>query len=101
MPYHFLGFLTDYSKQFMTLTAWQETHGWDKNSAVVEMHIELDPDRLELTIICKDPISRVRTFDHIESDMFGKGAGWRRFPGPLADPVAKSVWKIDPRKGLV
>lgn len=100
MPYQFLGFFTGDSKQFMTLAAWRETHSWDKNSAVVEMHIDLDPDRLELTILCKEPIPRFSTFNHIEGDMFGKGSGERRFPGPLANPAAKSVWKVDPRTGI-
>jgi hypothetical protein len=100
MPYQFLGFFTGDSKQFMTLAAWRETHGWDKNSAVVEMHIDFDPDRLELTILCKEPIPRFGTFNHIEGDMFGKGSGERRFPGPLANPAAKSVWKVDPRIGI-
>ena len=99
MPYQFLGFFTGDSKQFMTLAAWRETYGWDKNSAVVEIHIDLDPDRLELTIICKEPIPRLSTFNHIEGDMFGKGSGEHRFPGPLANPAAKSVWKVDPRTG--
>ena len=100
MPYQFLGFFTGDSKHFMTLAAWRETHGWDKNSAVAEMHIDLDPDRLELTIICKEPIPRLSTFNHIEGDMFGKGSGERRFAGPLANPAAKSVWNIDPRTGI-
>ena len=100
IPYQFLGFFTGDSKHFMTLAAWRETHGWDKNSAVAEMHIDLDPDRLELTIICKEPIPRLSTFNHIEGDMFGKGSGERRFPGPLVNPTAKSVWNIDPRTGI-
>ena len=100
MPYHFLGFFTGDSKQFMTLADWRETHGWDKNGAVVEMHIDHDPDRLQLTIICKEQIPRVSTFNHIEGNMFGKGTEERRFPGPLSDPVAKSVWKVDPRAGI-
>jgi hypothetical protein len=98
MPYHFLGFFTGDSKQYMTLPAWQETHGWDKNSAVVEMHIDLDPDRLELTILCKEPIPRVSTFSQIEGDMFGKETGGPRFPGPLGNPLAKSIWMVDPRR---
>lgn len=101
MPYHFLGFFTGDSKQYMTLAAWQTAHGWDKNSRVVDMHIELDPDRLELTILCKDPIPRVSTFDHVDDDMLGEPTGPSRYPGPLADPLAKSVWKIDPRVGIV
>ncbi len=100
MPYQFLGFFTGESKQFMTLAAWRETHGWDKNSAIAEIHIDFDPDRLELTITGKQPLPRVSTFNHIEGDMFGKGSGERRFPGPLANPGARSVWKIDPRAGI-
>jgi hypothetical protein len=97
MPYQFLGFFTGDSKKFMTLAAWRETHGWDKNSAVVEMQIDLDPESLELTILSKDPIPQFSTFNQIESDMFGKASGDRRYPGPLANPTAKTVWKVDPR----
>jgi hypothetical protein len=98
MPYQFLGFFTGDSKQFMSLAAWRETHGWDRNSAVADMQIEFDADRLELRIACKEPIARVSTFEPIEGDMLGKGTGERRFPGPLADPCSQGVWKVDPRR---
>ncbi len=100
VPYQFQGFFTGDSKQFMTLAAWREAHGWDKNSAVVDLHFEFDPDRLELTITGKQPLPKVSAFDRIEADIFGKGSGDRRYPGPLANPGAKSVWKVDPRVGI-
>jgi len=100
MPFQFLGFFTGDSKQFLSLSAWREAHVWDKRSAILDMQIDFDPDRLELTISGKPSLPRVSAFSHIESDMFGNGAGELRFPGPLADPGAKSVWKVDPRVGI-
>ena len=46
----------------------------------------------------RDWIPRVSTFNHIEGDMFGEETGGRRFPGPLGNPAAKSVWMVDPRR---
>ena len=100
MPFQFLGFFTGDSKQFLSLTAWREAHGWDKKSMIATMQIDFDPDRLELTINGTQPLPKVRTFNHIENDMLGKGGGDLRVPGPLADPSVRPVWKIDPRIGV-
>ena len=96
MPFQFLGFFTGDAKQFLSLAAWREAHGWDKNSTIADLQIDFDPDRLELSITGK-PLPKVSAFDHIDSDMFGKPVGEHRFAGPLANPGARSVWKIDPR----
>ena len=100
MPYDFLGFFTGDAKQYMPLEAWRKAHGWDKASEVLPMQINLDPDSLKITIICKEPLRKVSTFNHIENDFFGKSLGGRRAPGPLPDPTAKPVWKVDPRNSV-
>ena len=100
MPNEFQGFFTGDSKQWLTLAAWRDTHGWDKNGAVAEMQIDFDPDTLTLTINSKQPFPKVTAVNHIDDDLFGKVTGETRFPGPLADPRGKSVWKVDPRPAL-
>lgn len=97
MPKGFLGFSSADSRQWLDLPAWRETHGWDKNGSVAEMQVEFNPDTLELSVTGPKPLPKVALFRHIDTDLFGKPAGAPRFPGPLADPEAKSVWKVDPR----
>lgn len=97
MPKGFLGFFTGDSKQWLDLPAWRDAHGWDKNGALGDMQIDFDPDHLELTISSTEPFPKISAFDHIQSDILGKVAGESRAPGPLADPGAKRIWRIDPR----
>ena len=97
MPKGFLGFSSADSRQWLDLPAWREAHGWDKNGSVAEMQVEFNPDTLELSMTGSKPLPKVALFRHIDTDLFGKPAGAPRFPGPLADPEAKSVWKVDPR----
>ena len=97
MPAGYLGFITSDSKQWLDLPAWRDMHGWDKNGAVSDIQIDFDPDCLELTLSGNQSFPRVAAFNHIDDDMFGKAIGATRYPGPLADPAAKSVWPVDPR----
>ena len=97
MPNQFQGFFTEDSKQFLDLSAWRDAHGWDKNGALSDMKIDFDPDRLELTLSSNQPFPKVSAFNHIDSDMFGDVTGDTRAPGPIADPGAKRLWKLDPR----
>jgi hypothetical protein len=97
MPAGFLGFFTGDNKQFLDLAAWRDTHGWGKNSVVADMQIDFNPDTLQLTISGGQGFPKVAVVDHIDSDIFGKSTAGTRVPGPLADPAAKSSWRIDPR----
>ena len=97
MPKGFLGYTTADAKQWLDLPAWRETHGWDKNGTVADMQIDFNPDTLELTMSSRQALPKVAAFRHLDSDLFGKAAGETRFPGPLADPGSRSVWKMDPR----
>jgi Right handed beta helix region/Protein of unknown function (DUF1565) len=98
MPNEFLGFFTGDQKQFLDLADWRASHGWDKNGAMGEMQIDFDPDTLELTLSSGQPLPKVAVVDGIHSDLLGKTSGETRAPGPLADPGAKRVWKVDPRR---
>ncbi len=97
MPNEFLGFFTSDSKQWLDLPAWRAAHGWDKNGALDDVQVDVDPDRLELTISSSQPFPKVSVFNHIDNDMLGTVTGETRAPGPLADPGAKRIWQIDPR----
>jgi len=97
MPNGFLGFFTGDSKQWLDLAAWREAYGWDKNSAVGDMQIDFDADRLELTMSSSQPFLQVNVVNHIENDILGKATGESRAPGPVADPEAKRIWQLDPR----
>ena len=97
MPKEFLGLFTSESKQFLDLSAWQQTYGWDKNGVLSDAQVDFDADRLELTMSSSQPIPKVRAFNHIDNDVLGNITGQTRTPGPLADPGAKPIWKLDPR----
>ncbi len=97
MPNDFLGFFTGDQKQFLDLADWRAAHGWDKNGPMGEVQIDFDPDSLELTLSSSQPLPKVAVFDHLDHDILGKASGETRAPGPLADPGAKRVWKVDPR----
>ena len=98
MPNDFLGFFNGDSKQWFDLAQWRQSHGWDNNSAVSDIEIDFDPDRLELTINSSQPLPKVSTVNHIERDILGRVTGESRAPGPLAAPAAKHSWHIDPRR---
>ncbi len=100
MPKDFLGFFGGDTKQWLDLAAWRESHGWDKNGAVADIEIDFNPDSLELSINSSQPLPKVKPFDHVQSDIFGKATGHTRVPGPLADPTAEHTWHIDPRRGV-
>jgi hypothetical protein len=97
MPNQFQGYYEGDSKQYLDLAAWRGAHGWDKNSVAADAQIDFNPDTLQLTISSSQPLPKVSAVNHIELDMLGKAAGDTRVPGPLADPSAKSSWKVDPR----
>jgi hypothetical protein len=97
MPKEFLGFFSSESKQFLDLPNWQQKYGWDKNGALSDAQIDFDADRLELTISSSQPFPKVKAFSFNRSDMLGNATGETRAPGPLADPGAKPIWKVDPR----
>jgi hypothetical protein len=97
MPSDFQGFFTGDNKQFLTLAAWQNTHGWDKNGVASDMQIDFNPDTLQLTMNSSQPLPKVADVNHIDNDMFGKATGETRVPGPLADPGSKRTWEVDPR----
>jgi Right handed beta helix region/Protein of unknown function (DUF1565) len=97
MPNDFLGFFSGGSKEWLNLPAWRQTHGWDENGAVLDVQIDFDPDRLELTFSSNKPFPKMKVFDHIENDLFGNFTGGTRAPGPLANPEAKNTWHTDPR----
>ena len=97
MPKGFLGYTTADSKQWLDLPAWREAHGWDKNGSVADVQIDFNPDTLELSIKSAKPLPKVAVFRHLDTDLFARPTGEKRFPGPLADPESKAVWKVDPR----
>jgi hypothetical protein len=97
LPSDFQGFFTGDQKQYVDLRAWRDAHGWDKNSTVADVQIDFNPDTLELTINSSQPLPKVNAFGHINVDLEGKATGETRTAGPLADPGAKRVWKLDPR----
>ncbi|HKR28095.1 MAG TPA: right-handed parallel beta-helix repeat-containing protein, partial [Acidobacteriaceae bacterium] len=97
MPNDFLGYFQGDSKQFLDLTDWRSTHGWDKDSSAGDVQIAFNPDTLELTINSTQPLPKPNAVHQINCDMLGKLTGEKRAPGPLADPGAKNSWHADPR----
>jgi len=96
MPDHFLAFFQGDSKQWLDLADWRQ-HGWDKDSTASDMQIAFNPDTLELTIDSTEPLPKAKVVHRIDCDMLGNVTGETRVPGPLADPAAKTTWRLDPR----
>ena len=90
-------FLTAETNQSLDLPAWREAFGWDEHGALASLQLDLDPDRLELTMNSVEPLPKVNVFNRIDNDLFGNGTGETRAPGPLADPGFRRIWQVDPR----
>jgi hypothetical protein len=93
----FKGFFSGGEKQFVTLAAWREKFGWDKNATSADMEIDFNPDTLELTLKSSQPLPKVAVQNQVSTDFFGKPISGTRAAGPLANPGAKQVWKVDRR----
>jgi hypothetical protein len=61
------------------------------------MEIDFNPDSLELTLKSSKPLPKLAVHNEVSTDFFGKPTSDTRPAGPLADPGAKQVWKVDPR----
>jgi hypothetical protein len=96
LPEKFSALLKPESPQWLDLSAWQAL-GWDKHGALAELEVEFDPDTLELTMHLPGAWPKVAAFHRVETDLLGQLAGESRAPGPLADPGAQRVRRIDPR----
>ncbi len=82
--------------RWFDFTAWQ-SHGWDRHGSVSDLEVQVDPDRLELTVNHDSKFNKVPVFDHIDSDLFGNRTRSKRYPGPLSDFGRSRVISIDPR----
>jgi hypothetical protein len=96
LPEKFSALLKPDSPQWLDFPAWQAL-GWDKHGTRAELEVEFDADTLELTLRNAGAWPKAAAFHRIETDLFGQPAGERRAPGPLADPGAQRVRRIDPR----
>jgi len=99
MPERFGGLVSPESTQWLDLPAWR-TRGWDRRGAVANLQMELDPDRLQLTIAGQATLPRVPVLHRIDSDMFGEGTVELRLPGPFADVGAPGTRSIEPRRAF-
>jgi len=97
MPKDFLGFIPPDAPQWLDLPAWRAAHGWDKNGGLSEIQLDFDTDKLELSVSGLIDLPSVAIFNRIDNDMLGKQTSEKRAPGPLADPGAQRVRKVDPR----
>jgi hypothetical protein len=96
LPEKFGGLAQNEPLQWLDLPAWR-ARGWDSNGALATLQLSFDPDRLELTMRGSAPLTRLPVFNGIDVDLTGKTTGTERLPGPLADPNAARVRRVDPR----
>jgi hypothetical protein len=96
MPDVFLGFTESETQKWLNLKDWRDSYGWDKNGSTMEMNVDFDPDKLELTMDART-LPSVAILSKVNTDMFGKQTGDKRAPGPFIDPGASIVRKVDPR----
>src|SRR5579872_1223955 len=97
MPARFQGYGEGDAKQYVDVAAWRTAHQWDTNSVTADAQIDFDSDTLQLTFSSPQPLPKVPPVNHIDMDILGQHTGEARVAGPLADPVAKREWKVDPR----
>jgi hypothetical protein len=96
LPHGFAGFADGDNVQWLDLPAWR-AHGWDKLGALVDLDLNFDPDRLELTIQGQATLPRLPVFNGIVGDLAGRTTEATRLPGPLAGPYAAGARVLDPR----
>lgn len=80
------------------LASWRKIKDWDQHSVMIEADIDFDPKTLKLTTSTARPLPSVPLVNGIDNDLFGKTAGTRRIPGPIADLGRTRLWNVDPRK---
>ncbi len=97
MPEYCFGYFTSNSQQWLDLSGWRESHGWDTNSVMASMTLDFNPDQLELTMTSQRPLSSVNVFNRIDCDLFGNTTGETRIPGPFPDIGTNPVRHADPR----
>ena len=81
-----------------TFRPGSRSRGWESNGVTATMKLDFDPDRLELTMSSETALPKVSLFNHIDSDMLGNATGESRVAGPLGEPGARRVWRVDPRQ---
>jgi hypothetical protein len=96
LPERFAGVAAGDTLQWLDLHAWQ-ARGWDKQGGLANVELNLDPDRLELTIQGQTVLPRVAIFNGIVGDLANQTTESSRPPGPLADPEGSRVRSVDPR----
>ncbi len=97
LPKQFQGLFINETQQWLDLNT-SRIQGWDKQSAVSDLDINIDPDKLELTISGQASLQSVSIFNQIDNDFFGTNTEASRFPGPFKDLDKITVMNIDPRK---
>ncbi len=93
----FLGFTEGETTNWLTPRQWRDSYGWDANSVTLDMNMDFNPETLELTMDAKD-LKEVSILGKVNTDMYGKETGAKRYPGPFADPKTSITRKIDPRE---
>lgn len=84
--------------EWHNLISWREEHGWDKNGAMADITAELDPDKLQLTLMVKGDVRALPVFKGITTDFYGRPVQGNRGAGPFADMLANSgIRSVDPR----
>lgn len=97
LPKNFQGLFTSETPQWLDLKSWQ-AKGWDKNSSLADLNINVDASRLELTISGQTDLKKVPSFNQIQNDFQGNATEVSRLPGPLNNLENGRVINIDPRK---
>jgi hypothetical protein len=98
MPARFLGYYEGDTKTYLDLAAWRTSYGWDRTSVESGMQVAFDVDTLSLTLSGARGLPKAAAVNGIQADLLGAPAGKTRVAGPLANPSAKDIWMVDPRR---
>lgn len=99
MPGGYLRVLYPEPSMCLNLREWQEFCGFDLTGATCDAVIDIDREKLEMTIELKDTLPPAAADTKVDTDYYGSNTGKDRIAGPFSQLVpGKITLNIDPRK---
>lgn len=99
MPGGYLRVLYPEPSMCLNLREWQEFCGFDITGSTCEAVIDIDREKLEMTIELTDNLPHVVSDAKADTDFYGNNTGGNRIAGPFPTLVqGKITLSIDPRR---
>ena len=99
MPGGYLRVLYPEPSMCLNLREWQEFCGFDLTGTTCDAVIDIDREKLEMTIELKDSLPSVTVDPKSDTDFYGSNTGENRIAGPFPKLTkGKITLNVDPRK---